>query len=387
MQRPNKFVYVILNHFARLYTLIVKKHRFHNPQKIKIQTPSIVISNHTSFFDFLYVMWAFKYQPINFVVARKYYETKPLSKILKLGHTIPKSLFQADTMAMKQMLETIKGGGVIGVFPEGQISITGVTLPFVSGIGKFVKKVGVFVYAVKTTGAYLKDPPWTLLKRKGRVDSELLVALTPQEIMKLSIEEIENKLYQTIFTNPFIGNHEHFKGKNLAHGLEIILYLCPNCHSEGKMIGVQDELVCEECKFSYHVQADGWLHHQEQSINIHEAYMHQREYEKEKITKAVDFLYEIKVAVETIVNQTYEIASRGTLRLMKDAIAYESLDEYQFIIPTNVVRNVPFDAGRNFQVYLHNQLYQFIPEKPYLTTKAVIIIEELYKLHNQSIES
>ncbi|MGD9605465.1 MAG: lysophospholipid acyltransferase family protein [Bacilli bacterium] len=387
MKRPNKFVYVILNYFARLYTLIVKKHRFHNPDKIKIETPSIVISNHTSFFDFLYVMWAFKHTPVNFVVARKYYETKPLSKILKLGHTIPKSLFQADTMAMKNMLEVIKKGGVVGLFPEGQISITGVTLPFASGIGKFVKKVGVMVYAVKTTGAYLKDPPWTKITRKGRIDSHLFQALTPDEAKGLSPEEIEEKLFHTIFTNPFIDGKAYiFKGKKLAKGLENILYLCPKCHSEGEMISNKNELMCSECHFKYEVQVNGWLHHDEEKTNIQEAYLYERTFEKNKILNSPSFMLEVDVKVESINHYQYQIISQGKLRISQNSIEYLSDDKFSFSIPTNVVRYVPFDAGINFQIYMNNMLYQFIPNKPYLATQAVIMIEELYKLSKQPLK-
>lgn len=380
MEKPNKFLYVILSHLARVYTRLVKNHHFHNPHHIKVVSPSFVISNHTSFFDFLYVMWALKSTPVNFVVARKYFETKPLSTILKWGHTIPKSLFQADTMAMKHILEVIKKGGVVSIFPEGQISITGVTLPFAHGFGKLVKKVGVPVYAVKTTGAYLKDPPWTTIKRQGRIDSELVEALTSDEISDLTENEIEDKLYKTILTNPYIEGSEVFKGKNLAKGLDNILYLCPHCHSEGKMVSTGNEMSCQECGYHYYVGADGWLLDPTRKTNIHEVYMYQKAYEKARIINTPEFVFNIEVAVETIVDYHYIIDSRGTLKITKDTIDYISNDCYQFSIPTTVVRYVPFDAGRNFQIYHQNQLYQFIPSQPFLSTKATIIIEEMYTI-------
>jgi 1-acyl-sn-glycerol-3-phosphate acyltransferase len=380
MERPNKFFYIVINRLARIYTRCAKNHRFHNPHKIKVQSPSFVISNHTSFFDFLYVMWAFKNTPVNFVVARKYFETKPLSSFLKWARTIPKSLFQADTLAIKHILEVIKLGGVISIFPEGQISTTGVTLPFPQGFGKLIKKIGIPVYAVKTTGAYLKDPPWTSVRRKGHIDSELTLALSPEEIVELSVNEIEEKLYQAIYTNPYTEQSQDFKGNNLAKGLDNILYLCPHCHSEGKMTAKLNELTCKECGFQYHVQADGWLTHQDGKINIHDAYFNQREYEKERMTKTPQFSLMLSVAVETIINQHYQIASHGTVVIGLDEIKYLSNDDYQFTVPTQAVQYVPFDTGRNFQIYSRNQLYQFIPEKPYLATKAAILIEELHTI-------
>ena len=386
MKRPNRFIYGFLNRVARIYTRLAKNHHFRNPSQIKVSSPAIIISNHTSFFDFLYVMWAFKNTPVNFVVARKYFETKPLSSLLKWGQTIPKSLFQADPLSVKQMLEVIKIGGVIGIFPEGQISITGVTLPFPQGIGKFVKKVQVPVYAVKTTGAYLKDPPWTNLKRKGRVESELLLALTSEDINHLTPNEIEDKLYKIIYTNPFWESKHSFHGHNLAKGLENILYLCPKCHSEGQMMSEGNDLICQECGFHYYVQADGWLSFHEGKTNIDEAYQNERNWELQQILKDSNFLFSLDVKVETVLDQRYKIVSQGQLRISLDHIEYLSHDAYQFNISTSLIRYVPFDAGRNFQIYLNNQLYQFIPSHNYLSTKATIIIEELYKLKhpNQS---
>ena len=347
MKSPNKCLYHVLNRLARIYTRWGKNHHFHNPDKIRISSPSIVISNHTSFFDFLYVMWACKHTPIHFVVARKYVETKPLSTILRWGHVIPKSLFQVDPMAMKQMIEVIKEGGVLGLFPEGQISITGVTLPFPQGIGKLIKKVKVPVYAVQTKGAYLKDPSWTNVKRKGRIDSELRQVLTPEAIDSLTPEEIEEQLYQSLPTNPFYEtNREEFHGKNLAKGLEHILCVCPNCHHEGTMESQKNQLICQECHFTYEVQADGWLLHDNLTTNIHEAYLQQRAYERKQILSIKDYEYTLPVQVETIVDHHYQIASQGILHLRNDQIIYQSDDHFSFTIPTASVRYVPFDAER-----------------------------------------
>lgn len=384
MKRPNKLLYGFVSIIARLYTSITKNHHLSNKDKIKIKTPSLVISNHTSFFDFLYVMGACKMVPINFVVARKYYETKPLSKILTVGQTIPKSLFQPDAYAMKKMLEVIRNEGVVGMFPEGQISITGVTLPFPSTIGKLVKKTGINVYGVKTKGAYLKNPPWTNIKRKGRIDSEVFQVLSSEEIEKLTATEIESILYNSIYVNPYLNPAKLYPSKNLAIGLNHLLYLCPDCYHEGMMKSINNDLICEHCDSKFRVLSNGFLvdknHHQ---YSIDEIYQKERAYERLKIINDDNFSFQIKVKVESIQAKKYEIVSNGVFAVSKDEIKYLSDDDYQFNIPTNVVQYVPFDNGQNFQIYRNNVLYQFIPEKPYLCTKATIVIELMYELKFQ----
>ncbi len=383
MRRPNKFLYIVLNHLARLYTKLVKNHHFHNPHKVKIAEPSIIISNHTSFFDFLYVMWAARTKPVNFVVARKYYETKPLSRILKLANAIPKSLFQPDLSAVKSILTILDQKGIVSIFPEGQISATGITLPFPSGIGKLVKKSAVHVYSLKTTGAYLKDPPWTKTPRKGRIDSYLDLILSPEAIKNLSVEEIEKILYQAIYTNPYYEEYVNlFKGKNLARDLDKLLYICPNCQAEGKMHSDGDYLICEECKSNFLVTASGRLKLNNNEWTLAEAYQKQRDYEKKQILTKENYQFCLDVKVESIVDFKYAIVSKGILTITKDDIIYQSEDKYQFSMKSTNVRYVPFDNGRNFQIYRENMIYQFMPQKPYLCSKATNIIEVIYEINN-----
>ena len=385
MKSPNKLIYYPANYLARIYTRFLKNHHFHNPQGLKVKGPAIVISNHTSFFDFLYVMWAIRKTTVNFVVARKYYETKPLSKILKIGATIPKSLFQPDIEAINKMLKVLKNNGIVGIFPEGQISVTGVTLPFPKGIGRLVKKGGVDVYGVKTTGAYLKDPPWTNNPRKGRIDSTLIKILNRDELIDITPDDIEKRLYDAIYTNPYLESNNHlFKGKDLAKDLDKLIYICPQCFVEGKIISQGDLLICESCHQQLKLYANGHLLVNDHQITLEDLYLLQRDIERKKIQENDDYQFDCDVKVESIVNQNYQIVSSGRILINKREISYHSDDDYTFKMKTNQIRYVPFDNGKNFQIYRDNMIYQFIPEQPYLCSKATNIIELMYELNKQS---
>ena len=151
IKRPSAWIYLPLVGLANLYTRFVKKHKFVGKEQLKglEGEPLLIIGNHTSFYDFLYMARILYPHRINFVVAAKYFRFPGLSQILRFARAIPKNLFSADIRTVSRSVSIIKQGGIVGIYPEGQISLGGITLPLPEGIGKLVKHLGVTVVAVK----------------------------------------------------------------------------------------------------------------------------------------------------------------------------------------------------------------------------------------------
>ncbi len=98
--------------------------------------------------------------------------------------------------------------------------------------------------------------------------------------------------------------------------------------------------------------------------------MQQRAYERKQILSIKDYEYTLPVQVEIIVDHHYQIASQGILHLRNDQIIYQSEDHFSYTIPTSGVRYVPFDARKNFQIYIDNRLYQFLPPSSLLINES-----------------
>jgi 1-acyl-sn-glycerol-3-phosphate acyltransferase len=84
--------------------------------------PAIVISNHTSAADPLFLQCATR-RLISFLMAREYFDIKPLRPIFRLTDTILVNRTGRDTVAVRATLRAIRNGRVVGIFPEGGISL------------------------------------------------------------------------------------------------------------------------------------------------------------------------------------------------------------------------------------------------------------------------
>lgn len=389
VKRPSIILYVILGGLLSLYAAIFKKHKVASELPKGLKPPFIIVCNHTSFFDFVYSARAFYPKRVNFVVARKYFHFPGLHWVLKMAHAIPKSLYQADISTITSMFDIIKQGGIVGLYPEGQISIHGITIDIGEAIAKFIKKSGVPVVSLLTGGAYFTNPPWSKTSRKGTIESHIKLVLTKEQTKELSEDEIKDIIQQSIY----IDNYEwqqargyFYKGKNLAEGLENVLYRCPCCRKEYTITTEGNLIVCENCGIKAGFHEDGHLHWEYEKHFRHLGEWHTWQLEQEKMVVASDDKFTITEPVELAMLKTkgtgVEIVGKGLFTANRSAYIYTGTlhgQEVTLSYHTVGIRYLPFDTGRNFQIYDKNLLYEFRPANPKWCMKIANICECLYE--------
>lgn len=137
MKRPNPLLYIPLGFLLKVFA-IFKGQKI--TKKLKIKGPAIVLSNHTSFYDFVYTTAALYPRRVSYLAASKMFHEDATKVFLKMARAIPKSLMQADPVATLKAFRILKKKGIVSVFPEGQISPSGKTLKPAYSIAKFLKK-------------------------------------------------------------------------------------------------------------------------------------------------------------------------------------------------------------------------------------------------------
>lgn len=103
--------------------------------------PFVVIANHISVIDAMFVMASLD-RPVHFLMNEDYYNRRLLNPIARLLEAIPvssKSNPKSLVESMRLAGEYLDRGEVVCIFPEGQVSHTGVLLPFQKGIEKILK--------------------------------------------------------------------------------------------------------------------------------------------------------------------------------------------------------------------------------------------------------
>ena len=103
--------------------------------------PALLTPNHVSFADGLFVIASID-RPIRFVVYSEYFKRPLLGRFLRVMGAIPIASSGGPRMILEAFREAGKAldnGELVCIFPEGQITRTGMTLRFQRGLEKIVK--------------------------------------------------------------------------------------------------------------------------------------------------------------------------------------------------------------------------------------------------------
>ncbi|MBQ2713035.1 MAG: hypothetical protein IJF71_06595, partial [Clostridia bacterium] len=228
----------------------------YDPKQIEGK-PTVLLSSHAARLEFLYTVYGFKRRDINLVCGYQNIMKKGIYRLLMRLGIISKYLYQPDMMCVKNMVRVLKGGGAIGLFPEGIQSTSGSTHPINPATARFIKKSKANIVVCTTRGAYLATNRYSSDRKKGYIGVEYSLLFTPEMLDGLSEEEIYRQLLQKISYNDFAYNRtarNAYVGKlPNAHGLEKILYICPDCKKEHTLRVENDTVACTHCGFRVRV--------------------------------------------------------------------------------------------------------------------------------------
>jgi 1-acyl-sn-glycerol-3-phosphate acyltransferase len=115
--------------------------------------PFIVAGNHSSLLDWLFVA-RFVERPIRFVLTREFYDQLGITPVYRQLGVIPIRDGSIELSAVRQLLETLKRGEIVGVFPEGRITLDGALLPAQPGVIAIAARAGVPIVPVGVRGAF-----------------------------------------------------------------------------------------------------------------------------------------------------------------------------------------------------------------------------------------
>ena len=94
--------------------------RFHNAQIVEeMQPPYIIMANHRSFADPMALAIKVKRYEIRFIGKRELAHGRLKSWLFSGLHMILVSRHATDMAAMRQCMQTLKEGHILGIFPEG----------------------------------------------------------------------------------------------------------------------------------------------------------------------------------------------------------------------------------------------------------------------------
>ncbi len=128
-----------------------------NLNLIPDEGPAVVVSNHISFMDAL-IIGGCVHRPIRFVMYHKIFNIPILRFIFKTAHAIPIAPAKEDPELLERAYEKIAkelaAGNVVGIFPEGKLTLDGELDTFKPGIERIIKKSPVPVIPMALNGMW-----------------------------------------------------------------------------------------------------------------------------------------------------------------------------------------------------------------------------------------
>lgn len=231
-------------------------------ERLKKGECAFYLMNHSSFIDLEIVPTLLYPKPFNIVATTDAFIGKEW--LMRQIGCIPTKKFVPDVTLVRDIMYAAKTlNSNIVMFPEAGYSFDGTSTVIPDTVGKFVKMLGIPLVMIRTYGAFARDPLYNNLhKRKVHVSATVKYLLSPEEIKQMSAEEINAVVMSQFTFDNFKWQQEEdiiIKEHNRAEGLERILYKCPHCGTECKMLGKDESIKCFACGKEYHLSEHGFL--------------------------------------------------------------------------------------------------------------------------------
>jgi len=225
--------------------------------------PYIMLANHTFLFDVVHVPLRFRKVP--FIIASQTLFTKQPSKffVSQIAHVIPKSKGKSDITTIKNIFNAVKKGYPILIFPEGDTTFYGETGYVEDSTMKLIKKLNLDVIICNVKGGYLSKPRWATGKRKRRqIELNYNLEITKDKLQTLTSEEIGVILNKALYHNDYEYQRQVMiphPGKQLAEGLENVVYVCPHCEALNSIQTNGNKISCSNCHKEGYVDEYGFI--------------------------------------------------------------------------------------------------------------------------------
>lgn len=270
-------------------------------EKLEPDQPCLILMNHSSFIDLKIVGKIFGKRPYQIVCTLDGFVGKKW--LMRLLGCIPTKKFITDTTLVRDMMYVVKKlGSSIVMYPEASYSFDGTATPLPESMGKCLKLLGVPVVMVRTFGAFSRDPLYNGLQlRKVKVSAEVEYLLSAEDIKEKSADELNRILTEQFTFDHFRWQQENqirIREKFRADGLNRVLYKCPSCHEEGRMVGKGIHITCQNCGKEYELTELGSIQAVDgvtEIPHIPDWYRWQRECVRQEI---VDGTYKLDVPVD-----------------------------------------------------------------------------------------
>ena len=380
IKRPNGLIYTLAYILIAPFLRIKCKASYDKDALKDLQGPALVLCPHISNMDFLLVAVALYPHRPTFVVSEHFMAKPKLRWILNKMHVISKKMFCPDMKTIMNIIRAKNSDNLIVLFPEGRLTCVGHSLKVTEGTSDLVKKLGVDVYVITENGAYKTLPKWGKAGfRSGLIEVTSQKLLDANSISQMSVKEIDERIDAAILHDEdALFETTSYKCSQPALGLDGVLYICPKCKSEFKMISDDHTIKCQECGFTSELDTYYKLHGGPFE-KINDWYF----WQESQIDLDIPLKSETIVAATDTKGNMDRNAGHGVISMDKENITFSGEcfgEPLEFSEPLAVIKALPVSVGDHFDLYHKKKMYNFIlnPD-PRVAVKWSMYLDKLIK--------
>lgn len=360
--------------------------------------PCLILMNHSCFLDLMMVSKIFYPRPYNIVCTSDGFVGK--EGLMRSVGCIPTKKFVTDLTLVRDMEYCFKELKTsVLMYPEASYSFDGTTTPLPRKMGILLKKFGVPVIMVKTTGAFSRNPLYNELqvRKSVPIHADAYVLYTVEDIKTKTVQALSDGLDDAF-------RYDHFRWQKetgtkiaddfRADGLNRILYKCAACGTEGKTEGRGTKLTCRACGKTYTLTELGELEAEDgdtEFTHIPDWYAWQRQQVRQSI---LDGSYRLDIDVDIAMMVDYNAIYRvgeghlthdgtgftltgcgGKLHYTQKPLAcYGLYADYYW-----------YELGDIICIGTNDVLYYCFPKGEDVVARTRLAAEEMYSLYKQRI--
>ena len=353
-----------------------KGYRWGKKLKMKKGDSYIILSNHVTQWDGVFLALSFS-RPYSILVSDSFFSNGFLSNMVAhMFGIIPKKKGTVDMKSTITMAKTIKEGGNLAFYPEGNRTYAEFQFPFTPRFGAFIRKFNKKIVIFNVHGGFGSYPRFSKSRRKGKYYGEIKMILNPEDYAKFTDEEFEDFLKENlkVFDSE---SGEVYKSKAKAEYLERMLFVCPKCGAIQTLSSSGDHLVCSKCGLDVEYTED----------------LHLKSNDSEfKFNKLIDWYnFQIKFLndynpedgtifkddnVRFYISNPYQkrkLISKGSLVLLKDKLIFDN----KFEINVSDIEIASPINGCDFNFSTSDENYLVKGDKRFNPLKYVLMLNRL----------
>lgn len=391
--RPHMLLYRAAQLVATGFAATVFKRKYIRNEIRNAQGPYVVIANHQAAYDFAGLIGATK-RPLTFVISNSFYNSLPITGILRKLGVIPKQQFQTTVSDMRRIKAVIENGESLVIYPAGLMCEDGISTPIPQATYKFLKWLDADVYVARASGTYFTMPKWTKGFRPGRTYMDIYKLFDRNELKKLSVGEIKERTDGAILFDAYReqeGLLSKYSNNDNIEGLEKVLYACPNCGNEFT-VKVRDGniIYCTDCGFAERSDEYGFLHKIGEGEELRYVSDWSRliyERHRDMLKEHPEYTLSAKTRIYMLDYDKHKFTwvGLGKLTLGKTAFRIKGVingSSVDMTIPSTKLPTLPFKPGKYLEVQNGADIYRCELDDGKLVMKFINTVKAFFELNN-----